>query len=108
MVNFIKVNSPDAVLQTGSNVSYGYNGVGGVTAEGSIQNWKIDKNLKNLSYSVQFSINTSIGPYDVFMIINADNNATARISGLGPGTLKWDGQIEAPYNSRIFKGQESY
>src|SRR5664280_2216065 len=36
-INFIKVDSPDAVLQTGSMNNFGMNGIGGATAEGSIR-----------------------------------------------------------------------
>jgi len=34
MINFIMLNASEGVLQTGSNFRVGYNGVGGVTAEG--------------------------------------------------------------------------
>jgi hypothetical protein len=107
-VNFIKVNGSDGVLQTGTTTGRGYNGVGGVTASGSIGSWKIDKNAKTLSYIVSFSLMSNIGNYDIFMMVSADNHATATITGLGPGKLTWEGHLEAGYNSSVFKGQDSY
>ena len=103
-LNFIKVDDLKGILQTGSNFRMGYNGVGGVTAEGSIGNWKIDKNLKALSHTIQFSLQTQIGHYDVFMTVSSDNHATATITGLWPGRLTWDGHLETIGNSSVFKG----
>lgn len=104
-LNFIKVTGSNGILQTGSYSGFGYNGVGGVTAEGSIGNWKIYKNPKKLSYTVQFSIQSNIGHYDIIMNVNANTSASATISGLGPGNLTWEGHLVMLRNSRVFKGQ---
>jgi len=106
-LNFIKVDDSKGVLQTGSNSGMGYNSVGGVTAEGSIGTWKIYKDFRKLSYTLQFSLNTNIGNYDIFMTVTSDNHASATISGLGPGNLIWQGHLETIDNSRIFKGQNT-
>jgi hypothetical protein len=103
-LNFIKVDKSDGILQTGSDTGIGYNGVGGVTAEGSIGSWEINKNIKKFYYTVHFNMLTNIGHYDIIMTIIADGHASATITGLGPGRLTWDGHIEALYNSRVFKG----
>jgi len=106
-LNFIRVNVSDGVLQTGSNFGMGYNGVGGVTAEGTIGSWKISKDSKKLIYTLQFSLLTQIGHYDIFMTVNADNHASATITGLGPGRLTWDGRLRTLNNARVFKGQNT-
>ena len=106
-LNFIKVDELKGILQTGSDFRIGYNGVGGVTAEGSIGSWKIGKNLKALSHTIQFSLLTQIGYYDVFMIVSSDNHATATIRGSGRGQLTWDGHLETINNSRVFKGHNT-
>jgi hypothetical protein len=107
-VNFIKVAESKGVLQTGSNSIYGYNGVGGVTAEGNIGTWEAEKNVKKLTHRVRFSLMTNLGIYDVTMNVSADNYATATITGLGPGNLTWQGHISTVGNARIFKGQNTY
>lgn len=106
-LNFIKVDKERGILQTGSIFSMGYNGVGGVTAQGRIGSWKVDKDAKKQSYRVRFSILTNIGNYDIFMVVTADNYAMATISGLGPGELTWKGHLVTVGNSRIFKGEDS-
>lgn len=103
-LNFIKVNDPDGVLQTGNNFSMGPNGVGGVTAEGPLGSWKIFKDFKRMSYVVRFSISSNIGHYDVVLDVNAANYAQATITGLGPGKLTWVGHLVTVDNSRVFKG----
>jgi hypothetical protein len=108
LLNFIKVDSLRVVLQTGSNYNSGYNGVGGVTAEGFIENFKVSKDMKNLSYAVSFSVMTTVGIYDIFMDISSDGTASATISGLNGGKLSWEGRFQNLYNSRFFKGQETY
>jgi hypothetical protein len=106
-LNFVMVDSSNVVLQTGSNNRIGSNAVGGTTAEGNMTNLKIDKDLKNLSYSLAFSVTTDIGFFDIYMTINSDRYARATITGLTPGKLTWDGHIETLYNSRVYKGRNT-
>src|SRR5664279_1523350 len=74
-INFIMVDSLKAVLQTGNDNRMGYNGVGGITAEGSISNMKVTKNEKSLSFFLRFTVSTQIGFYDVAMNIYSSNFA---------------------------------
>jgi len=104
MLNFIRVDGPKGVLQTGSDTRQGYNGVGGVTAEGSIVNYKITNDNKHLSTTVTFNLVSTLGNYDIFLTVSADNNAKATISGSTSGRLTWDGHLVTLNNSRVFKG----
>lgn len=106
-LNFIKVDSPNVILQTGANTAFGYNGVGGVTAEGNIVNYRISKDPKRLSYVVFFTTTTGIGTYDIVLRIGADATARATITGLTSGSLTYRGNLVATYNSRTFKGQRT-
>lgn len=106
-INFIRVEGENVVLQTGSNFAYGYNGVGGVTAEGLITNWKVTRDEKHLGHTVRFTTTTNIGTYDILMRISADANTMATITGLTMGSLTYRGDLVALYNSRIFKGQRT-
>ena len=106
-INFIKVDGETGVLQTGANSGMGYNGVGGVTAEGSIGKMQITKNFKNLSYTLRFSLSTQIGHYDVVMSVSAGNYATATISGTTSDRLTWIGHLENVDFSKVYKGRNS-
>lgn len=106
-LNFIMVDSTRAVLQTGSNVRAGYNGVGGVTAEGNISGLKVTKNAKNKSFYIRFTVTSNIGIYDVVMTVNANKVARATISGLWRGKLVYDGRIQEISGSGAYKGRNS-
>ena len=106
-LNFIRVDMPKGVLQTGSDSRLGSNGVGGVTAEGSVGDYKISRNLKNLTCTVTFNLLTNIGSFNILMTVSADNKATATISGTTSGRLTWDGHLKTVNKSRVFKGQNS-
>jgi hypothetical protein len=106
-LNFVKVDKSKGILQTGSNSSMGYNGVGGVTAEGSVGAWKIDKDAKKFIYRLRFNLLTNLGNFDIFMTVTSDNHAIATITGSGPGKLTWEGHLTTINNSRVFKGQNT-
>lgn len=106
-VNFILVDSLRAVLQTGSNSLYGSNGVGGATAEGSLSNMMITKDIKNLNFFLRFTVNSQIGVYDVSMTINSNKQARATISGMTHSKLIYVGRIVERYNSGVYKGMNS-
>jgi hypothetical protein len=103
-LNFVRVDGPECVLQTGSDTRIGYNGVGGVTAEGSIRNYKIFNDFKHLSTTVTFNLITNLGSFDILLTVSADNNATATITGTTSGRLTWDGHLSTLDNSRAYKG----
>ena len=104
-LNFIMVDSLRAVLQTGRSSGMGYNGVGGVTAEGTISNWKVKSIGKNKSFVITMTVMSSIGIYDVFIDVSPSGKATARLSGLWPGELVWDGYLVPIEQTRVYKGR---
>lgn len=107
-LNFIRVSPDHVVLQTGTDAyPGGYNGLGGVTAEGTINSYTVTSDEKRLSHTVSFSTTTQIGTYDVMLRISADATATATIKGTTSGSLTYRGNLVAPYNSRVFKGTNS-
>jgi hypothetical protein len=107
-LNFVMVNGLRGILQTGSDLRQGYNGVGGVTAEGSIENYKMLRDTKHLTHTITFSLMTNLGTFDIFMNVYGDGNAQATISGTTSGKLTWRGRFVARDNSRVYKGQQTY
>ena len=93
-LNFIKVDGEKGVLQTGSDFLVGYNGVGGVTAEGNISNYEIHRNMKSLGHRITFTLMTNMGTFNVDMNILADNTASATIRGNTSGSLTWRGNLD--------------
>ena len=103
-LNFVRVNGSDGILQTGSDSRIGYNGFGGVTAEGNVQSLKINKDYKSFSHRVSFNLLSSLGAFNIDMVVTADNNASATITGTTSGSLTWRGHLKSLENSRAYKG----
>ncbi len=107
-LNFISVDSANSVLQIGSNTGMGYNGVGGVTAEGNITRYKLQTDQKRKSFYLSFSVTTAIGSYDINMSIGADGYANATLSGIRSGQLIYTGYLVPTGQSSVYKGYNTY
>lgn len=108
MINFIAVDSLSGVLQVGSNAYVGLNGVGGITVTGPIANYEYTFNERSGSYNVSYFLRSSVGTYDVRMVVYADGRADATVSSSWPGKLNYQGYLVAPAASRVYKGTSSY
>ena len=104
-LNFIAVDSFNAVLQVGTIQRFGSNGVGGVTAHGKISNWKVEKNEKSKSYDLFMTIVASTGVYDVNISVDYTGRASATLTRLTAGKLTFEGPIVPIKESSVFKGQ---
>lgn len=107
-LNFILVDSTNAVIQIGSQTGAGYNGVGGITTEGQVTEYELTKNDKKNNFSLTMNVMTNIGIYDIFMNISADGHASARLSGLRGGQLTYTGRIVPENESYVYQGTTSY
>lgn len=104
-LNFVSIDSTEAIIQIGSNYRLGANGVGGITAKGKISSWKLKENLKNNNFGLRLNVITTIGIYDLYFSITPSGQATAQLSGLAGGRLTFDGNIVPWENTSIYEGQ---
>jgi hypothetical protein len=105
-INFVIVDSANAVIQLGSNSGMGSNGVGGITLEGSISRYELNKNesKRGYSYTVTLYANTNLGTFDIVFWISQDGNTTATLRGITAGQLTYSGNIVPIGLSRVYKG----
>ncbi len=103
-INFVKVDSSEAVIQLGSNFRVGPNGVGGVTAKGKITKWEVTENQKNKTFNVRMYVMTPIGMYDLNFSVRPGGQATARLSGIRAGHLTFDGDLVSTNESSTYEG----
>jgi len=108
MLNFISVDSTSSILQIGRNTGMGYNGVGGITAEGEITRYKLQPDANRKSFYVSFSVMTSIGAYDINMSVTNDGYASATLTGTRSGQLTYTGYLVPTEDSRVYKGYNTY
>lgn len=103
-INFVMVDNNQAVIQIGSNYGLGANGVGGVTAKGNITRWDVTKNKDQESYNIFMVVSTPIGTYDLNFDVRSGGQASARLSGLRPGHLTFNGNLIPISDSRVYEG----
>lgn len=107
-INFIYVDSDEAILQIGNNAGSGYNGVGGFTIEGKISRWEMKNNDKNKSIRVNMDIMGSTGIYQVALSITPDRQTSAVLTSISSGRLEYSGNLVAIDKSRIYKARTTY
>jgi len=104
-INFIASDSITGVIQVGSNTYIGSNGVGGITVEGPIADYKYTKNEKNGSYYITYYLRTPVGSYDVRITAFSDGRADADVSSTTWGDkLRYSGYLVPTGISRVYKG----
>jgi hypothetical protein len=105
-INFIAIDSNKITIQLASMSGIGgYNGMGGITADGTISQFKISKlGKKSNGYTIQVLCMTSIGSYDIFFSVSPNSNADASISGNWGGKLNYHGFLIPIEKSKIFRG----
>ena len=104
-INFVAVDSTDAVIQIGSDFRVGPNGLGGVTAKGKITKWELKENEKRKNFNLSISVMTAIGIYDLRFSVGSSGSATALLTGLRRGQLTFDGDIVPTDESIVYEGQ---
>jgi len=104
-INFISSDSISGVIQVGSNTYIGRNGVGGVTVDGSIAEYKYSKHEKSGSYNISYYLRTPVGSYDVRITAYPDGRADATVSSTTWGDqVRYSGYLVPIGISRVYKG----
>jgi hypothetical protein len=104
-LNFISIDSLSSVIQVGSTQRFGYNGVGGVTVQGRVINWKLEKNDKAKNFFLVLTIQGNVDIYDINMTIDYTGYATATLNGINTGRLIYEGNLVSLESTTVFKGQ---
>ncbi|HYW94496.1 MAG TPA: DUF4251 domain-containing protein [Bacteroidales bacterium] len=107
-LNFISVKDSTSVLQIGRNTGIGYNGVGGVTTEGTISRYKLNTDQKKKNFFLSFSVMSPLGSFDINMSVGADGYARATLTGITGGQLTYTGYLVTTENSSVYKGYNTY
>ena len=108
-LNFILVDSSEAVLQLGSPYGMGFNGVGGITIDGTVTKYELveKKNRNSVSYSITLYIMSSLGTYDIQIWVSQSGYADATVRGNYSGSVVYSGKLVPLKQSRIYKGMSS-
>jgi len=108
-INFVMVDSSQGVMQLGNAFAVGYNGVGGTTIEGRITDYTVKAvGKKKNAFNISIDFQSSLGTYNVNLMVGGDGSADANIRSNWPGQINYHGDIVPLGQSRIWKGSPSY
>lgn len=104
-INFVMIDSLVGTVQFGDAMAIGYNGVGGVTVDGKVTKYEYTViGKKKDSYSIRLILMSSIGTYDITLMVNSQGYADAQIRGNWSGQLNYHGKLVPLTLSRVYKG----
>ncbi|AZQ63020.1 DUF4251 domain-containing protein [Flammeovirga pectinis] len=108
-INFVKIVDDRAIFQLGFEGLVGYNGVGGITMEGKISDYQVEK-LENGRVTVKFN---AMGPAMMvsmsFSLDGAGNYANVKVKAQTENIeLNFRGVIKHMNQSRIYEGMKVF
>ena len=103
--NFVKLEEGVGVVQLAFNHIVGWNGVGGVTLDGKVRNYKINKGDGTKMPSVQFDMNGSLGWATVRIDVSSNGNTRATVdAGMSGDRVSFSGILLPSNESRTYQG----
>jgi hypothetical protein len=108
-INFVGFDGKNSTIQLGFDHLIGWNGVGGVTIDGSIQNMEIKKNKKGAGFSATATVRPKSGGLITLNFrVGSDANARVDMTGAFGDRLSFQGQIVRLDETRVYKGTALY
>ena len=103
--NFVKLKDGVGVVQLAFNQIVGWNGLGGITLDGKVKNYKINKGDGTKMPSVQFDMNGSLGWATVRINVSSNGNARATVdAGMSGDRVSFSGILLPSSKSSIYQG----
>lgn len=101
-VNFVAISGDQIVVQLGNLTTFGYNGVGGITYNGNIQDLDLNeaKGRSGFTAKVVFNSPNTINTAMVRIDVNGDNVSARFINGSNQWVMR--GYFERTTESNIF------
>ena len=108
--NFFLVEDSIAVIQLAVNNGFGYNGLGGITLEGRLTNFEIqrDQSSSKPLYIQARVFGTALGTIDLFTTINSAGRATTRFSSQYGHRLSLNGDLVKLEETLPFVGMRTF
>jgi hypothetical protein len=108
-INFVGIKDDEGALQLGFNGLIGWNGVGGITVDGSITKYEIKEGKADTGPTVNLRFQgRGIGSATINLTINTSGQATARVSGDFGDRITFSGMIKSLEESNVYKGQSLF
>ncbi|KXX70165.1 DUF4251 domain-containing protein [Flammeovirga sp. SJP92] len=108
-INFVKVVGNNAIFQLGFDGIVGLNGVGGITMEGKISNYEVEK-MENGRVNVSFNVQGPIMMASMSFTMDGEGNfANVKVRAQTENIeLSFRGQIQPLNNSNVYEGMKLF
>ncbi len=104
-INFVKIDDGVGTVQLSFNQLVGWNGVGGITLDGNVRNYKVKK-AEGKMPSVQFDLNGTLGWATVRIDVNSSGIGRATINtGTSGARATFSGPIVPLSETSTYQGQ---
>jgi hypothetical protein len=108
-INFVGIKGDEGALQLGFNGLIGWNGVGGITIDGSVTKYEVKEGKDNSSPTVNLRFQgRGIGSATISVTVNTSGQATARVNGDFGDRITFSGIIKSLEDSLVYKGQSLF
>lgn len=108
-INFVGIKDDEGALQLGFNGLIGWNGVGGITIDGSVTKYEVKEGKGNSSPTVNLRFQgRGIGSATINLTVNTSGQATARVNGDFGDRITFSGMIKSLEESIVYKGQSLF
>jgi hypothetical protein len=101
--NFIMFDGERMILQTAFPTRIGYNGLGGITVDGKITDYKVTESKSTISITAQV-ISSVLGHGTLTMNIGNSGYADATFSDTWGNRISFSGHLESLEDSKLFEG----
>lgn len=103
--NFVGFDGKNSTIQLAFDQLIGWNGVGGITLDGTISKMEIADNKKGFGFTINISVKQKIGGMvTMFFNVSADGSARVDMSGSFGEKLTYQGRIVPLSESNVYKG----
>lgn len=108
-INFVGVKDGEGALQLGFDGLIGWNGVGGVTVDGTVTKYEIKegKEKSNPTINLRFQ-GRGVGSATINVTVNSSGQATAKVNGDFGERITFSGIIKSLDESVVYKGQSLF
>lgn len=107
--NFVGFDGINSTIQLAFDQIIGWNGVGGVTADGKISKMEIVDNKKGLGFTINMTVKQQIGgAVTMIFRVSTDGNARVDMSGSFGEKFTFQGFIVPLSESSVYKGTTRY
>lgn len=104
-INFIKFEGDRFILQTGNPAGIGYNGLGGITIEGDVLKYEVEKRKDNKPVSIRAEIMSPITGHSVINVdLHTDGSGYARFRDNWGNRLAMMGDLASVDSSGTYEG----